>query len=61
MLDEDEEEEEEEDLVKQVAHMKAHGKVILDGVEYKVESLGGHSSPSLRQCATPPSHCGSSG
>uniref|UniRef100_A0A8C1ID96 Protein scribble homolog n=1 Tax=Cyprinus carpio TaxID=7962 RepID=A0A8C1ID96_CYPCA len=40
---------EEEDLAKQVADMKAHGKVILDGVEYKVESLGGHSSPSLRQ------------
>ncbi|XP_042583991.1 protein scribble homolog isoform X2 [Cyprinus carpio] len=60
MLDEDEEDEE-EDLAKQVADMKAHGKVILDGVEYKVESLGGHSSPSLRQCATPPSHCGSSG
>ncbi|XP_059389531.1 protein scribble homolog isoform X4 [Carassius carassius] len=60
MLDEDEEDEE-EDLAKQVADMKAHGKVILDGVEYKVESLGGHSSPSLRQCATPPSHYGSSG
>ncbi|XP_026123591.1 protein scribble homolog isoform X11 [Carassius auratus] len=60
MLDEDEEDEE-EDLAKQVADMKAHGKVILDGVEYKVESLGGHSSPSPRQCATPPSHCGSSG
>ncbi|XP_051755203.1 protein scribble homolog isoform X8 [Ctenopharyngodon idella] len=66
MLDEDEEEE--EDLAKQVADMKAHGKVILDGVEYKVESLGSHSSPSPRQCATPPSysatppsHCGSSG
>uniref|UniRef100_A0A8C1GBR6 Protein scribble homolog n=1 Tax=Cyprinus carpio TaxID=7962 RepID=A0A8C1GBR6_CYPCA len=60
MLDEDEEDEE-EDLAKQVADMKAQGKVILDGVEYKVESLGSHSSPSLRQCATPPSHCGSSG
>ncbi|XP_067258226.1 protein scribble homolog isoform X3 [Chanodichthys erythropterus] len=66
MLDEDEEEE--EDLAKQVADMKAHGKVILDGVEYKVESLGSHGSPSPRQCATPlsysatpPSHCGSSG
>ncbi|XP_056317913.1 protein scribble homolog isoform X18 [Danio aesculapii] len=64
MLDEDEEEEE-EDLAKQVAHMKAHGKVVLDGVEYKVESLG---SPTSRQCATPPnynatppSYCGSSG
>uniref|UniRef100_A0A8C1SDK8 Protein scribble homolog n=1 Tax=Cyprinus carpio TaxID=7962 RepID=A0A8C1SDK8_CYPCA len=40
---------EEEDLAKQVADMKAQGKVILDGVEYKVESLGSHSSPSLRQ------------
>ncbi|XP_016388779.1 protein scribble homolog [Sinocyclocheilus rhinocerous] len=60
MLDEDEEDEE-EDLAKQVADMKVHGKVILDGVEYKVESLGGHSSPSPRQCATPPSHCGGSG
>uniref|UniRef100_A0A8C1GAP5 Protein scribble homolog n=1 Tax=Cyprinus carpio TaxID=7962 RepID=A0A8C1GAP5_CYPCA len=38
---------EEEDLAKQVADMKAQGKVILDGVEYKVESLGSHSSPSL--------------
>uniref|UniRef100_A0A671SWR1 Protein scribble homolog n=1 Tax=Sinocyclocheilus anshuiensis TaxID=1608454 RepID=A0A671SWR1_9TELE len=28
-------------------YMKAHGKVVLDGVEYKVESLGSHSSPSL--------------
>ncbi|RXN17343.1 scribble-like protein [Labeo rohita] len=67
MLDEDEDDEE-EDLAKQVADMKAHGKVILDGVEYKVESLGSHSSPSPRQCATPPSysatppsHCDSSG
>ncbi|XP_051572313.1 protein scribble homolog isoform X2 [Myxocyprinus asiaticus] len=60
MLDEDEDEE--EDLVKQVADMKAQGKVILDGVEYKVENLASHSSPSPRQCAaTPPSHCGSSG
>ncbi|KAK2913989.1 hypothetical protein Q8A67_002388 [Cirrhinus molitorella] len=60
MLDEDEDDEE-EDLAKQVADMKAHGKVILDGVEFKVESLGSQSSPSPRQCATPPSHCGSSG
>ncbi|XP_073691987.1 protein scribble homolog isoform X15 [Garra rufa] len=60
MLDEDEEDEE-EDLAKQVADMKARGKVVLDGVEYKVESLGSRSSPSPRQCATPPSHCGSSG
>ncbi|XP_051958989.1 protein scribble homolog [Xyrauchen texanus] len=67
MLDEDEEDEE-EDLAKQMADMKAQGKVILDGVEYKVESLGSHGSPSPRLCATPPSysatppsHCGSSG
>ncbi|XP_051559516.1 protein scribble homolog isoform X2 [Myxocyprinus asiaticus] len=67
MLDEDEEGEE-EDLAKQMADMKAQGKVILDGVEYKVESLGSHGSPSMRLCATPPSysatppsHCGSSG
>ncbi|XP_053484191.1 protein scribble homolog isoform X22 [Ictalurus furcatus] len=68
LLDEDEEDEE-EDLAKQVAQMKAQGKVILDGVEYKVEPAGGHSStPPPRQCATPPnysatppSHCGSSG
>ncbi|XP_066536281.1 protein scribble homolog isoform X1 [Hoplias malabaricus] len=67
LLDEDEEEEE-EDLAKQVAAMKAQGKVILDGVEYKVEPVGSHSSSSPRQCATPlghsatpPSYCGSSG
>ncbi|KAF4089750.1 hypothetical protein AMELA_G00069670 [Ameiurus melas] len=68
LLDEDEDDEE-EDLVKQVAQMKAQGKVILDGVEYKVEPVGGHSStPPPRQCATPPnysatppSYCGSSG
>ncbi|XP_059369640.1 protein scribble homolog isoform X14 [Carassius carassius] len=60
MLDDDEEDEE-EDLEKQVADMKAQGKVMLDGVEYKVESLGSHSSPSLRPCATPPSHWSSSG
>ncbi|KAK3567493.1 hypothetical protein QTP86_019966, partial [Hemibagrus guttatus] len=67
MLDEDEDDEE-EDLAKQVAQMKAQGKVILDGVEYKVESVSGHSSTPPRQCATPPNHsatppsyCGSSG
>ncbi|TRZ00120.1 hypothetical protein DNTS_020310, partial [Danionella cerebrum] len=57
MMDE-EDEDEEDDLAKQVADMKARGKVILDGVEYKVESLG---SPASRQCHTPSSHCGSSG
>ncbi|XP_029935662.1 protein scribble homolog isoform X3 [Myripristis murdjan] len=64
LLDEDEEDEEEEDLAKQVAQMKATGKVLLDGVEYKVEPV---STPS-RHCSTPPSYsvtppsyCGSSG
>ncbi|XP_071340934.1 protein scribble homolog isoform X14 [Trachinotus anak] len=63
LLDEDEEDEE-EDLAKQVAQMKATGKVLLDGVEYKVEPV---SSPS-QHCftppsynVTPPSYCGSSG
>ncbi|XP_065145434.1 protein scribble homolog isoform X16 [Paramisgurnus dabryanus] len=60
MMDEDEEDDE-EDLAKQVADMKARGKVMLDGVEYKVESLGSHGSPSPRQSGTPPSHYGSSG
>nr|XP_043894926.1 protein scribble homolog isoform X2 [Solea senegalensis] len=57
LMDEDEEDEEEDDLSKQVAQMKATGKVLLDGVEYKVEPL---SSPSPH-CSTPPSYCGSSG
>ncbi|XP_061569601.1 protein scribble homolog [Cololabis saira] len=64
LLDEEDEDEEEEDLAKQVAHMKATGKVLLDGVEYKVEPV---SSPS-QHCptppsynVTPPSYCGSSG
>ncbi|KAJ8418762.1 hypothetical protein AAFF_G00002610 [Aldrovandia affinis] len=52
----DEEEEEEEDLVKQMAEMKAQGKVVLDGVEYKVESVGNQSTTSPRHCATPPRH-----
>ncbi|XP_074550016.1 protein scribble homolog isoform X2 [Halichoeres trimaculatus] len=63
LLDE-EEEDEEEDLARQMAHMKASGKVLLDGVEYKVEPV---SSPS-QHCSTPPcynitppSYCGSSG
>ncbi|XP_056610275.1 protein scribble homolog isoform X4 [Triplophysa dalaica] len=55
ILDEDEEDDE-EDLAKQVADMKAHGKVILDGVEYKVESIGSHGSPSPMHCATPPGY-----
>ncbi|XP_040921248.1 protein scribble homolog isoform X17 [Toxotes jaculatrix] len=63
LLDEDEEDEE-EDLAKQVAQMKVTGKVLLDGVEYKVEPA---STPS-QHCSTPPcynvtppSYCGSSG
>lgn len=67
LLDEDEEDDE-EDMAKQVAQMKAQGKVVLDGVEYKVESVSGHSSTPPRQCgtppnysATPPSYCSSSG
>ncbi|XP_034415506.1 protein scribble homolog isoform X3 [Cyclopterus lumpus] len=56
LLDEDEEDEE-EDLAKQVAQMKATGKVLLDGVEYNVEPV---TTPS-QHCATPPSYCGSSG
>ncbi|KAM7390241.1 hypothetical protein PAMA_008428 [Pampus argenteus] len=63
LLDEDEEDEE-EDITKQMAQMKATGKVLLDGVEYKVEPA---STPS-RHCSTPPSYnvtppsyCGSSG
>ncbi|XP_028289679.1 protein scribble homolog isoform X19 [Gouania willdenowi] len=51
LMDEDEEDEE-EDLAKQVAQMKATGKVLLDGVEYNVEPV----SPPSQQCATPPSY-----
>ncbi|XP_053715024.1 protein scribble homolog isoform X2 [Synchiropus splendidus] len=57
LLDEDDEDEEDEDITKQVAQMKATGKVLLDGVEYKVEPV---SSPS-GHCSTPPSYSGSSG
>ncbi|XP_074478245.1 protein scribble homolog isoform X6 [Sebastes fasciatus] len=63
LMDEDEEDEE-EDIAKQMAQMKATGKVLLDGVEYNVEPV---SSPSPH-CVTPPSYnvtppsyCGSSG
>ncbi|XP_035268821.1 protein scribble homolog isoform X15 [Anguilla anguilla] len=52
----DEEEEEEDDLAKQMAEMKAQGKVVLDGVEYKIESVSNQSASSPRHCATPPSH-----
>ncbi|XP_053198677.1 protein scribble homolog isoform X2 [Scomber japonicus] len=63
LLDE-EDEDDEDDMAKQVAQMKATGKVVLDGVEYKVEPA---TTPS-RLCptppsynVTPPSYCGSSG
>ncbi|MBN3317062.1 SCRIB protein, partial [Atractosteus spatula] len=42
----DEEDEEEEDLAKQMAEMKAQGKVVIDGVEYKIERVDGRSSTS---------------
>uniref|UniRef100_A0A3P8SWQ6 Protein scribble homolog n=1 Tax=Amphiprion percula TaxID=161767 RepID=A0A3P8SWQ6_AMPPE len=63
LLDEDEEDED-EDLAKQVAQMKATGKVLLDGVEYKVEPASApsqHWSTPPNYNATPPSYCGSSG
>ncbi|XP_070784286.1 protein scribble homolog isoform X2 [Enoplosus armatus] len=63
LLDEDEEDEE-EDLAKQVAQMKASGKVLLDGVEYNVEPVSipsQHCSTPPSYNATPPSYCGSSG
>ncbi|XP_054876855.1 protein scribble homolog isoform X16 [Poeciliopsis prolifica] len=56
-LMDEEDEDEEEDLAKQVEHMKATGKVLLDGVEYKVEPV---STPS-QHCSTPLSFTGSSG
>ncbi|KAK9527582.1 hypothetical protein VZT92_014131 [Zoarces viviparus] len=71
LLDEDEEDDE-EDLAKQVAQMKATGKVLLDGVEYNVEPVNS-PSPSYNAAppsynavppsynVTPPSYCGSSG
>ncbi|XP_003968157.2 protein scribble homolog isoform X15 [Takifugu rubripes] len=58
LLDEDDEEDDEEDLAKQVAHMKASGKVLLDGVEYKVEPI---SSPSQHYNLTPQRYSSSSG
>ncbi|KAM9337662.1 protein scribble homolog [Symphorus nematophorus] len=63
LLDEDDEDEE-EDLAKQVAQMKASGKVLLDGVEYKVEPVNTpsqHCSTPPSYNVTPPSYCGSSG
>nr|XP_054607415.1 protein scribble homolog isoform X15 [Nothobranchius furzeri] len=63
-LMDDDEEDEEEDLAKQVAQMKATGKVLLDGVEYKVEPISSpsqHCSTPPNYSFTPPSHGGSSG
>ncbi|XP_060920499.1 protein scribble homolog isoform X1 [Labrus mixtus] len=63
LMDEDEEDEE-EDLAKQMAQMKASGKVLLDGVEYKVEPASTpsqHCSTPPSYNVTPPSYCGSSG
>lgn len=64
LLDEDDEDDEEEDLAKQVAHMKVSGKVLLDGVEYKVEPVSApfqHCSTPPNYNVTPPSYSGSSG
>lgn len=58
LLDEDDDEDDEEDLAKQMAHMKATGKVLLDGVEYKVEPV---SSPSHHHSVTPQRYSSSSG
>lgn len=58
LLDEDDDEDDEEDLAKQVAHMKASGKVLLDGVEYKVEPI---SSPSQQYNVTEQRHSSSCG
>lgn len=63
LLDE-EDEDEEDDLAMQMAEMKASGKVVLDGVEYKVEPVSTpsrHCSTPPSYSATPPSYCGSSG
>uniref|UniRef100_A0A1A8GMP7 Scribbled homolog n=1 Tax=Nothobranchius korthausae TaxID=1143690 RepID=A0A1A8GMP7_9TELE len=63
-LMDDDEEDEEEDLAKQVAQMKATGKVLLDGVEYNVEPISSpsqHCSTPPNYSFTPPSHGGSSG
>ncbi|KAL4635473.1 hypothetical protein GN956_G14710 [Arapaima gigas] len=47
----DEEDEEEEDL----AELKAQGRVVLDGVEYKVESVSRDPTTCCSPAATPPS------
>uniref|UniRef100_A0A8C9VF89 Protein scribble homolog n=1 Tax=Scleropages formosus TaxID=113540 RepID=A0A8C9VF89_SCLFO len=46
---------EEEDLAKQMAELKAQGRVVLDGVEYKVESVSSRPASSPRPSSTPPS------
>uniref|UniRef100_A0A3P9KCS5 Protein scribble homolog n=1 Tax=Oryzias latipes TaxID=8090 RepID=A0A3P9KCS5_ORYLA len=64
LMDDEDEDDEEEDLAKQVAQMKATGKVLLDGVEYKVEPVSSppqHASPAPNYNFTPPSHHGGSG
>lgn len=63
-MDDEDEDDEEEDLAKQVAQMKATGKVLLDGVEYKVEPVSSppqHASSAPNYNFTPPSHHGGSG
>ncbi|XP_055784992.1 protein scribble homolog isoform X4 [Salvelinus fontinalis] len=60
----DDDDEEEDDLVKQMGVLKATGKVLLDGVEYKVEPVATpprHYNTPPSYSATPPSYCGSSG
>uniref|UniRef100_A0A8C7JM17 Protein scribble homolog n=1 Tax=Oncorhynchus kisutch TaxID=8019 RepID=A0A8C7JM17_ONCKI len=60
----DEDDEEEDDLVKQMGVLKATGKVVLDGVEYKVEPVATprrHCNTPPSYSATLPSYCGSSG
>ncbi|XP_023805925.1 protein scribble homolog isoform X12 [Oryzias latipes] len=64
LMDDEDEDDEEEDLAKQVAQMKATGKVLLDGVEYKVEPVSSppqHASPAPNYSFTPPSHLSGSG
>ncbi|KAJ8268456.1 hypothetical protein COCON_G00136280 [Conger conger] len=53
LLDEDDDEEEEEE---DLATMKARGKVVLDGVEYKVESVASHRSKPPSYPASPPGY-----
>uniref|UniRef100_A0A8C9STU1 Protein scribble homolog n=1 Tax=Scleropages formosus TaxID=113540 RepID=A0A8C9STU1_SCLFO len=60
LVDDEDEEEEEEDLAKQMAELKAQGRVVLDGVEYKVESVSSRPASSPRPSSTPPSSGSSS-